>query len=262
MRMPQLKFPKSGQYNFAFNLVKRYKLVPHLDKYLGTEVDNFQFTYEPKTDDDAWHPSGSCTPSPTDLYESAVSYLDGTAVKKDWGVTMLKTFMVGHFWHQLLQKAVLDLGFAEPDAIERIGKRGWAWEDPNRYTPKPYHWATGQGDVAPCSVPGYGDYVVDFKTMSAHQYKTEGLPDWAAAKYEAQINIYMDFFDLDKGLIVAICKDTPHEFKEFEFERNQDLIDAVYNKWEFVSECLDEGIAPQLIDNEMFKLPIRGPIAQ
>jgi hypothetical protein len=258
-----IKFPKSEKYDFNRSLVKRHKLVPYLDRYLGKEVEDFHFHYEPKKEDDAWHPSGHCTPSPSDLYD----LVSGPKEKKEWGAAMLKTFLVGHFWHQLLQKAVLDLEFAEPSAIERSGHKGWGdlVSRPGREIMwTPYHWATGAGDIAPCSIPRHGDFVVDFKTMSAHQYKANDIPAWAADKYEAQINIYMDFFDLERGLIVAICKDTPHEMKEFEFVRNQPLIDAVYDKWEFVSACLDAGEAPTDLDDDAFTLDglFQGPVAQ
>lgn len=275
-----VKFPKSEKYNFNKNLVKRHKLAGHLDRYLGTEVEEFEFKFKPKEEDHGFHPSGHCTPSVTDLYEMAYKNIPRPGirlvpVKKDWGTAMLKTFMVGHFWHQLLQKAVVDLDLAKPEAIERRGIRGWgitpletaeeqAVAHGTGQAYKPYHWATGSGDVAPCSIPEYGDYVVDYKTMSAMQFRTAGIPDWAAHKYEAQINIYMDFFEIDQGLILAINKDSPHDFKEFEFVRNQPLIDAIYEKWQFVSECLDQGEAPIDLDNEVFVLDglFKGPIAQ
>lgn len=264
-----VKFPKSNR-NFTKNLVKRHKLVPYLDKYLGTEVEQFTFTYEPKTKDDAWHPSGHCCPLPGALYEIASTPEE----EKDWGTAMLKTFMVGHFWHQLLQKAVLDLGFADESAIERRGLRDWGDHVDIKFSVpsdvpieakfRPYHYATGSGDIAPCSIPNFGDYVVDFKTMSSHQYKGNGVPDWAANKYEAQINIYMDFFDLEKGLIVAVCKDSPHEFKEFEYVRNQSLIDGIYAKWEFVGACLEAGEAPDARDDLEWDMTgaFTGPVAQ
>lgn len=263
-----LKFPKSENRNFTKNLVKRHKLATHLDKYLGKEVEEFEFIYEPKLDDDAWHPSGHCTPSVTDLYALATEPHE----KKDWGTAMLKTFLVGHFWHQLLQKAVVDLGFAEPQAIERRGSKGWG--DKRRVYQggggdgfelwRGYHWATGAADVAPCSIPNHGDYVIDFKTMSSHQFKQSSIPDWAAVKYECQINIYMDFFDIDRGLIVGIEKDSPHEFKEFTYVENRPLIDAIYRKWEFVSECLDSGEVPNDFDNEEFDISkfAKGPISE
>lgn len=265
--MSPIKFPKSEKHNFTKNLVKRHKLVTHLDSYLAIEVTDFEFIYEPKIGDDAWHPSGHCTPSVTELYDIAT----GNVERKEWGTSMLKTFMVGHFWHQLLQKAVIDLGFAEPSAIERRGTKGWGdIIDPHadgnimEYKYRPYHWATGAADVAPCTIPGHGDYVIDFKTMSGHQYKSVALPEWAAFKYECQINIYMDFFGIEKGLIVAVQKDSPHEFKEFTYVENRPLIDAIYRKWKFVSECLDSGEIPNDFDNEEFDISefAKGPISE
>jgi hypothetical protein len=261
-----LKFPKSEKYNFTRNLVKRHKLVPYLDRYLGDEVTDFTFTYEAKQHDDAWHPSGHCTPTVTELYGIATE----DQGPKEWGVSMLKTFMVGHFWHQLLQKAVVDLDLASPDAIERKGFRCWKWmqDEEDRKCPVAYHWATGAGDVAPLVLPIHGDYLVDFKTMSAHQFKpfdaSGQLPDWAKDKYEAQINVYMDFFDLEKALIVGVCKDSPHTFAEIEYRRNQPLIDAIFDKWEFVSHLIDADERPTVLDDEEFDLThlIQGPVAQ
>jgi hypothetical protein len=276
-----MKFPKSAKYDFRRDLVKRHVLVPHLETFLGTEIEHLEFDYKPKEKDDAWHPSGHCTPPPTALYAYAVHE---HTEPKEWGSAMLKTFLVGHFWHQVLQHACLKLGFATPEAIERRGGRDWgatieyencsmgcvgghsenctAWKVKG-VRPQPWHWATGSADIAPLVIPA-GEFLCDFKTMSSHQYKQNGLPDWAADKYEAQINIYMDWFDLEDGLIVAINKNGPHDMKEFRFARNQPLIDAIYDKWEFVSECITEGEVPTAQDDDFFNIDglFQGPIAQ
>jgi len=271
-------FPKSANLNFNKNLVKRHKLVTHLDMFLANEPEDFEFKYEPKKDDDAWHPSGSCTPPVSALYAGAKAYIDAvndpdvTIVKKQHPASLQKTFLVGHFWHQLLQHAVVKMGFAESSAIEAIGVTGWG--NKRRVYQggsgdgfdlfRPYHWATGQADVAPLVLPTGEEYLVDFKTMGSHDYKRTGMPSWAAEKYEAQINIYMDWFDMDQALIVAVQKDSPHEMKEFEFERNQPLVDAIYEKWHFVSECLDSGNPVTKLDDDDFKLDglFKGPVAQ
>lgn len=274
-----IAFPKRKEdQNFRKNLIKDFKLVPHLDKYLGEEISDFVFEYEPKRSDTAWHPSGDCTPPPTALYSKAMDL----EPREKFPVALMKTFMVGHFWHQLLQKAVLDLGFCEESAIERKGIRVWdtyeATDLPSEIVidsvtgesitkpqtfPRAYHWATGAGDVAPCSVPEYGDCIIDFKTMSSHQFKGQGVPAWAANKYEAQINIYMDFFEQERGMILAINKDTPHDMKEFRYERNQPLIDAIYEKWEFVAACVAAGVPPDENDDMLFDVEhlCKGPTA-
>lgn len=270
-------FPKSDKHNFNRNLVKRHKLVPHLDRFLVTEPENFQFDYEPKKTDDAFHPSGHCTPSVTALYASAVEHIEdakipGPRKKVTRKASLQKTFLVGHFWHQLLQWAVVEMEMADPMAIERQGRRSWG--PPGKQTgeidgipvrePRPYHWATGSADIAPLVLPTGEEYLVDFKTMGSHDFKGASMPSWAADKYEAQINIYLDFFDMERALIVAIQKDSPHDMKEFEFVRNQPLIDAIYDKWYFVSECLDAGEAPSELDNDEFVLDdlFEGPVAQ
>jgi hypothetical protein len=45
--------------------------------------------------------------------------------------------------------------------------------------------------------------------------------------------------------------------KEFEFDRNQPLIDAIYSKWKLVGDCVEIGLEPPL-DYEV-PLPLVGP---
>lgn len=232
------------------SFAKKQKLAPWLDKAFTDFDEPFEFKTEPKVPDDAFHPSGDCTPSAIDLYTRIVE--EKPAITPS--LSLHKSFMVGHFWHQLLQHIVLNkLEFCSPDAIERRGFRSW---DTDIYKPKPYHWATGAGDIAPLILPSGWEGVVDFKTMGSGSFGKKALP--FADKYEAQINIYMDFFELDKGLIVGIQKDSPHNFEEFEFERNQELIDVVYDKWEYIGECLTAGALP---DDDDAELPLKGPLA-
>lgn len=241
--------------NLIRNLGKQYKLVTHIDRALAGFDEEFEFRYTTKGTDDAWHPSGDCLPLASELYwkvkDPQVSQV---------GTSRRKAFLLGHFWHQLLQHIVLEkLQFCEHKAIERRGIKGWGYEDNKRILP--FHWATGAGDIAPCVIPDHGEYVVDFKTMNNRDFAQNGMPGWCAEKYEAQINIYMDFFDLERALIVPIQKDSPHNMKEFEFVRNQPLIDKIYEKWKFVAECLENNDPPNDLDDEYFnKLPFEGPI--
>lgn len=264
---PPLKFPanKDKKLNFRRNLVKRHKFVGYLDEWFATEPEGFEYVHTAKGEDDAWHPSGHCTPSVIDLYYAATD-----PDPHEWGASMNKAFAVGHFWHQLLQHAVVQIGLAKPEDIERTGVKGWDIDIEAAMPPvemiqwKPYHWVKGAGDIAPLRLPTHGEYLVDFKTMGSRHFKAQGLPQGFEEKYEAQINIYMDLFDLEKALIVGINKDTGHEFKEIEFVRNQPLIDAIYRKWEFVSECIDANMLPTTLDADCFSLNgfFKGEIAQ
>jgi hypothetical protein len=228
--------------------------------------ESFEFSYEPKITDYGWHPSGHCTPSILELYDYAKPlYLKAISVKSFSGLppasplpaSTRKSFIVGHYWHQVLQHIVCNkLHWCGPEDLERKGIR--AWGDLSGDTFQPFHFATGSGDIVPCVAPNWTG-IVDIKTMSANQFKQNGIPAWAADKYECQMNIYMDFFDQDNAIILAVNKDGPHDFKEFMFQRNQDLIDTIYGKWEFVSHCLDIGEAPTEEDDLLFPIITKGP---
>lgn len=253
------------------SLVRGYKLVPHIDRFLPTwDEEGFTYTSARKEVDDAWHPSSDCTPGLNELYHKAIT----PAEPRRLAPSTVKTFQVGHFWHQWLQWIVVEkLGFASWDHVERRGAYHWGgmthermWGDGPTYIPldqpgkhlgpKPWHWATGSADIAPVTIPEHGEYLVDFKTMAARLYNQENIPEYYADKWECQVNVYMDFFDLDKGLVVAICKDSQHELKEFEFRRNQPLIDAIYEKWALVSDCIADGYEPPAeLD---YPLPLKG----
>lgn len=226
-------------------LVNNFKLVPYIDKAIGAEEFEWKADFSPKTGDDAWHPSSHCTPSAVHLYDIAT----GQAPISEPSIGLRKSFIVGHFWHAYIQHIVVErLGFADSSHIERKGERRWA--------DKPFHWASGAGDIAPCDIPGVGEVLIDIKTMRANDFAMNSLPQWCAAKYECQINIYLDFFDLESAIILCVMKDSPHDFKEFFFKRNQPLIDAIYRKWMLVGDCIDQGIEPP--ENYVIDLPISG----
>lgn len=263
--------------SFTQNLANGRLVVPYLESYDDLDRD-WSFEYTPKVHDDAWHPSGDCVPSVSSLYEKAT----GQTEREKLSPGTQRNFMVGHFWHALIQDILLRLEFCTPEDIERPGKKVWSWSDnpafargdavtesmqeysgiPRR-VPSPYHWAKGSGDVAPLVLPTWRG-VFDIKTMAGSMWKQSWksglLPSAFADKYECQVNVYMDFFDEEKALILGVNKDAPHGFVEFEFERNQDLIDTIYAKWEYVSFCLDEGIEPDKDADAAFELPMRGPM--
>jgi hypothetical protein len=239
---------KLKKTDFVRGLVKNHKLAQHIDSAIAQDEFTWSAEFGPKLGDDAWHPSGDCTPKAIDLYHrgvNALARLEG----KPHPVSLKKTFQVGHFWHAYIQYIVVEkLGFCGWDAIEVKGQRRW--------DPGPFRWATGSADIAPCKLPVHGDYLIDIKTMGSFDFKQMSLPAWCAPKYEAQVNIYMDWFDLERAIILCVSKDSPHDFKEYEYVRNQPLIDAIYEKWKFVGDCIAAGEEPE--DREEI-LPFVGP---
>lgn len=281
----KLKKGKLDRSKFVTNLVNRDKLTPHLLKASQEEFE-WDYHYSPKEKDTAWHPSGNCTPTVSELFAYANTTEAELAEERKRLKSMNPTFQVGHFWHQYLQELVRRLGFANITAIEREGGMHWGdltpidpVEIPDGWMivegtgdPKPFHWARGFADVAPCVIPKVGEFVVDFKTMGSFDFKQAQVPTRYADKYECQLNIYMDWFDIDRGLIIGIQKDSPHDLKEWEYERNPELAQRIYQKWEAVSMILDAVDAGEYdsevkldlelreLDDEFEELPLRGPI--
>lgn len=263
-----LKLDKS---QITRNLGKKYKYVPFLEKAIATFEDDWQFVYSEKEHDLYWHPSGHCMPSATELYAIASEQ----AERENISGSLRKIFQVGHFWHQWLQYITLHkLEFCTPEAIEKRVIRSWGggkevakavitehglsagdWKAP------PFHAVAGSGDVAPLEAPGWTG-IVDYKTMNSNSFAQQRIPERFNAKYECQINIYMDLFEQGEAIILPINKDTG-EFKEFLYERNQDLIDIIYEKWEFVSACISAESAPTTDDDKFFDIEslLTGPVS-
>lgn len=238
---------KLKKTQFVTNLIKNHKLAGHIDKAIGDGEFSWTADFSPKVGDDAWHPSGDCVPNANALYHGALKLQEE---RQRPSAGLLKAFTVGHFWHAYIQHIVVErLGFSDWSEIECKGETRWG--------DKPFQWATGSADIAPCRIPVHGDFLVDIKTMGSHDFRQNNLPAWCASKYECQINVYMDWFDLDRAIILCVSKDSPHDFKEFEYHRNQPLIDSIYDKWKLVGRCLENEVEPPQ-DYETI-LPLVGP---
>ena len=231
------------------NLGRRYKYVPYLERAIATFEDPWTFTYQEKEHDHHWHPSSHCIEPVTHLYAIATDQVELEPISG----SLRKIFQVGHFWHQWLQYiTVNNLKMCKPEAVERKAKREWGKGK--------YHAVAGSGDLAPLEAPNWTG-LVDYKTTSSRTFAQPGIPSAFADKYEAQMQIYLELFEQEEALIVLINKDSPHDFREILYRRNQPLIDAIINKFKFVSLCLDADERPTAEDDLEFSLDglFRGP---
>lgn len=248
------------QREWVKKLASQNRVVPLIEQAID-QLGDFEWEAEfgPKAKDDAFHPSGDCTPSLRDLY------LKGAGLAQEdrsIGVGLRKIFTVGHFWHGYLQAVLVKADLAPEENIERRGMTGWGpvaarhFEHIGDIPWEPYRWATGSIDVADFDLPALGEkVVVDFKTMNPRMFAQNDPPDFYADKWESQLNVYMDWTDTERAFIVGIDKATG-EFKEFMYERNQPLIDAIYEKWRLAADCIAAGVDPE---EEDVDLPVKGP---
>ncbi len=193
-----------------------------------------------KAGDDAFHPSGDCYPCALEIYLKKIGVMES----KITGSTH-KTFMVGHFWHGLLQAALIDMGFTEEQYIEaRVSHFTDKW------------WGTGSADVLRCEIPGVGPVLVDFKTMNDYSFNQISLDPSLLEKWTLQTNCYMQWSghdDIERAIIVGVQKGTPHNFKEFVIPRNETVLEDVYKKWDLVSDAISSKTIPHCdCDDEKF----------
>lgn len=230
---------------FLRKLAKKELLTPHLDAYFKKAEfpDKFNFEITPnKEPDNNFHPSGDCTPCERSLFAKF------TGESSDRGLTASshKNFMVGHFWHILLQTIITDeLKFSEWGDVERKLK----WRGPN--------WTVlGSADISHVYLPGHAlPFLVDFKTMNKRVFDEDVVPEYILDKWRHQVNIYMDLTRYvsvsdDKpypkqAIIIVIEKDTPHKFKEVVIDYDRDLCDRVYEKWDVVTKAIQKDFPPR-----------------
>ena len=84
-------------------------------------------------------------------------------------------------------------------------------------------------------------YVVDFKSMNSMIFK-----NLSAAKEENinQIQLYLHFFKIPKGILLYISKDTL-ELKEFLINYNPTLVQALLKDLSVLKDKLDANVVPQ-----------------
>jgi hypothetical protein len=227
---------KLDKTNLTRDLANNSKLVHLIDRVIASKEIEIQIPkITTKVKDDAFHPSSDCIPSAIQLFEQK----SGLAEKAPFPPSTKKSFFIGHAVHAYLQYIVVnELGYAAPEAIEAKKERRWANH--------PYHWVRGYGDIAPCHLPGESDpWLIDIKTCNTLDFRQNGIPRHWKDKYTCQIQIYMDLFDIENALFIFFQKDSPHDMREVHLRRDQNLIDAIYLKWQIAGQAILSNIPPK-----------------
>lgn len=246
--------------DFMKNLGKGEILVPHLNKWFRQDFtghENIPLSIQvDKPGDTAFHPSSDAIGCQRLIYAKFDPNVELEAKKFN-----SKVGINGHMWHGLIQHIVVELGFAQPEDIEArrgvVKYEGCAlgqWVDsyePDALLdsgPVDYElawWATGLIDINNLTVPGYDEkFIVDIKTMNPASYKSPGIPKNFEAKYVAQMQLYLDWADLDTCILLAVEAGNPFSFREVHIKRDPDQVEYIYNKWNNVANALVSNIPP------------------
>lgn len=210
-------------------------LIPHIEAFLA--AGKFPKTWDVtipnlKEKDDFYHPSSHCFMSPLDLW----SYRKGQLAGRPISSALRKTFDCGHMWHGYIEVVLQEMGFVSKDNVELQVTHEFQGR---------YGNATARGtiDLNDVIIPGHSPWLVDIKTMNKGEFES-GPRKQTFQKWEAQVNMYMDWQKQDQALILAVCKDSPHDFREYKIERNPELVQEIYDRWSYVEYCLAENIKP------------------
>ena len=238
--------------SFAKHFQKNEILVPHLNNWFANaKFDDeipFAISIHPnKEKDDAFHPS-SATKCSRALFAQFRKDLPEEKPPAD----AQKIFMFGHFSHAIIQKIVVELGFCDDADIEKEYDFHFETELGNPYRVR------GFLDIARCTIPNRGTYLVDIKTMNARIYAQQTLPEATMEKYEAQVKLYLEFENLDEAIILAVEKDTPHRFREIIVKRDTDFVDGTIERWEDVVDALAQGRVPDCTCLNPGNCPVKG----
>ena len=223
---------------FAKHFTSGELLTPHLNNWFQNAdfPDEITLTLHPnKERDNAFHPSSAL------MCERALfAKMRGELPPETTKAESEKTFMYGRYIHELLQWIVVDqLKFATWEDVEK--EYNLRYDTPNGNEV----WIRGFADIARATIPGLDDPVlVDVKSMASRLYSLGELPKAKAFEYRAQVGLYLEMEDLDRGIIVCAEKDNPHRFREVEVARDGALIDTIMEGWEYVADCLASGEVP------------------
>ena len=222
-------------------LASREILVPHIEQSMLAESWPQSYTVEVDTSpyygqmtpegerleigsgDGRFHPSSHSLACQRDLYIAFHPQLQHLrpSMRKDLSFYMTVNF--GTAIHSLLQTQLEMSGLLVPGTVE--------WE----YDCKK-HNVRGRIDGV-IETPTAGPTVLDIKTINSRgfSYLQSHAPK---ESWDAQVNLGMDHYGVDRGLILAVEAGYPWGLKEVTIKKNPELLDSIYGKWEKVTEAI------------------------
>ena len=134
------------------------------------------------------------------------------------------TFQVGSAYHALIQSMLIHMGFTTKDETEVS------------FTNK-RHWCSGTLDIRRLTLPNGNIVPVEIKSTGHFP-----ISSFFLEKYTAQFQVYMDLGDenpQEEGLMLFLDKTSPHRFHEILVKRDEELLKAIYRKWNRVLEAIE-----------------------
>lgn len=236
---------------FLKQLGKREILTPHLDRWFEKyqpEVDPIPLSIQiAKPKDSYFHPSSHCVGCARTIYRAFDPEFEGVPDGRVWNN---KVAINGHLWHALLEHVVVnELKFCDTYELTLMAARvegGRTVQVANAPFALSGSWiAQGSLDLPWVLVPGQDEpMVVDIKTMNPSSFAQQRPAPYLWNKYVAQMQVYLDWVQLDRGMLLCVQAGWPFDFKEIMIERDPDAVAYIYQKWDSIAEAVASGIPP------------------
>jgi len=219
-----------------FTALESNELVtPYLQNCLtdGNWPDEFRIPMKrhDSWDDDYFHPSSHCTASPRWLYYQMHPEHRKRRVWPRQSHVDVMSPLWGTVAHVIIQQKLKHSGLVSDEHIE---------------IPLRNERCHGRGhlDLLFPNHPQKGkDIPVDIKSVNGQSF------DRVSKKpYPYQIlqeMMYQDWMGADEGVILFVERDRPFRMREYRVRTDKELLRPVYEKWEYVRECLMLGTPPQ-----------------
>lgn len=90
--------------------------------------------------------------------------------------------------------------------------------------------------------PTEGRILGELKTRTSYLYvRQEGPePSWVA-----QVNLGLDAMDCDLGVLIMVEAGMPFRMREFHIQRDRELLDAIYAKFDLVRQSISDNAPPE-----------------
>lgn len=84
-------------------------------------------------------------------------------------------------------------------------------------------------------------YVFELKTQNSRGFSKEMEPK---ENWINQTNLGMDNRGIDKAIVLVVEMGYPFSTKEFHLTKDQELLDKIYSKFDYVMDCIEKDIIP------------------
>ena len=215
-------------------------VIPYLENAFNSDQwpDEIKIPMKQKdySQNDWFFPSSHAVPDARWLYyQLHPDHRNKVAPRRDTTPAKL-SMLLGNFLHSVVQEKMKILGIVEARHIE-VPLRD-----------EIVH-ARGRADlIFPCHPQKKKDIVVDIKTTGSVNYDRLIRP---YLSHKLQILCYMKWYEeltgeeMDEGVILVIEAGSPFRTKEFRVFRDEPAMAKLYDKWNYVRECISLNTPPE-----------------